>query len=167
MIVIAAAGAGVVAATEVMAQAPRGSTAIRTESTMARVTGAPATAIVPRRTAITNTPTVATAQAMATKITTNKPTVRRMRTDTSRATTAEAAGAGTNSNRQMKKPCGGPHGFYFLRQEARRTAPAYFYQTVQRSASGRTIGEPSLQLNACLNSGRLESGPITRYLPMG
>ena len=27
---------------------------------------------------------------------------------------------------------------------------------MQRSASGRTIGEPSLQLNACLNSGRLE-----------
>ena len=41
------------------------------------------------------------------------------------------------------------------------------YQTVQRSASGLTIGEPSLQLNACLNSGKLESGPITRYLPMG
>ena len=96
-IVAAAAGVGAVEAMAVMALAPRGSTAIRTESMMARVTGAPATAIVQRRTAITNTPTVATAQAMATKITTNKLIVRRMRTDISRATTAVAAGAGTNS----------------------------------------------------------------------
>ena len=95
--VIAAAGAAAMEAMAEMAQVPRGSTAIRMESTMARVTGAPATAIVQRRTITTNTPTTATAQAMATKITTNSPTARRMRTDISRATTAVAAGAGTNS----------------------------------------------------------------------
>ncbi len=39
------------------------------------------------------------------------------------------------------------------------------YHTWQRSAGGRTIAESSLQLKASLNSGKLESGPITRYLP--
>ena len=74
------------AATEATADTERmrrSSMAIRMESTMARVTGAPATAIVRRRTATTNTPTMATAQATATKITTNKLTARRMKADTS------------------------------------------------------------------------------------
>ncbi len=38
------------------------------------------------------------------------------------------------------------------------------YHTWQRSAGGRTIAESSLQLKASLNSGKLESGPITRIL---
>jgi topoisomerase IA-like protein len=87
---------------------------IRMESTMARVTGAAATAIVRRRTATTNTPTVATAQATATKITTNKPTARRMKADIARATSVAVPGAGTNSTVNEQKPCGESHGFYFF-----------------------------------------------------
>src|SRR5712691_176980 len=41
------------------------------------------------------------------------------------------------------------------------------YQMVQRLSAARTIAEPSLQENACWNSGALESGPITRYFPVG
>src|SRR5206468_12156737 len=39
------------------------------------------------------------------------------------------------------------------------------YQTSQRGL--RTIGESSLQENACWNSRRFEIGPITRYLAIG
>src|SRR5882757_8432355 len=131
----AIAEAGAVEAMAVMALAPHISTDIRTESTMARVTGAPATAIAQRKTATTNTATVATVQAMAIKITTNKPTVRRMRTDTNRATTAVAAGAGTNLFTNEKKPCGELHGFYFWWKIRGTLMPPDFYQTVQRSAS--------------------------------
>src|ERR1051326_5229215 len=91
----------------------RGSMAIRMDSTMARAIVARGTAIAPRRTAITNTPIVATTQAMATKITINKLTVRHMRTDINKATAAVAAGAGTNSTNKLKKPCGKSHGFFF------------------------------------------------------
>lgn len=93
---IVVAGVGAAEAMAEMALALHASTAIRMESTMARATGAAATAIVQRKTAITNTPTVATAQAMATKITTNKLTARLMKADIKRDTTAVAAGAGTN-----------------------------------------------------------------------
>src|SRR5262245_62171802 len=48
-----------------------------------------------------------------------------------------------------------------------KSASLHDYHTTQRSAGGRTMAAPSLQLKACLNSGRLESGPITRYFPMG
>ncbi len=88
------------AATEVTADTEgmrRSSTDIRMESTMASVTGAAATAIVRRRTATTNTPTMATAQLTATEITTNKLTARRTKMDINRDTTAAAAGADTNS----------------------------------------------------------------------
>jgi hypothetical protein len=74
----------------------RSSMATRMESMMARVTVAAGTAIVRRRTAITNMPTMATTQAMATEIITNKPTGRRMNADTRKATSVVAAGAGTN-----------------------------------------------------------------------
>jgi hypothetical protein len=40
---------------------------------------------------------------MAIRITTNKPIARHMRTDTSKATTAVAAGAGTNSTDKFEE----------------------------------------------------------------
>ena len=94
--VIAESTAAATEATADMARMRRSSMAIRTESTMAHVTGAAGTAIVRRRTATTNTPTTATAQAMATGITTNKLIARRMNADTRKATSVAAPGAGTN-----------------------------------------------------------------------
>ena len=41
------------------------------------------------------------------------------------------------------------------------------YQTSQRWSAGRTIGVPGLQENAFWNSGRLETGPMTRNFPIG
>src|SRR4051812_15699027 len=105
-------------ATADMDRMPLSSTAIRTESMMARVTGAAATAIVQRRTAITNTPTVATAQATATRIITNKPIVRRMNADTRKVTSVAAAGAGTSSNRNDKAMRRIAWLFYFLSEVA-------------------------------------------------
>src|SRR6185312_10271738 len=115
---------------------------------MAGATGVRDTAIVPRKTATTNTLIVVTAHCMATRIITNKRTVRRMRTDTSRATTAAAAGADTNSTDKLKKAMRRSHGLCSFDALRRRThICVIFYQTVQRSASERTMGEPSLQLN--------------------
>ena len=41
------------------------------------------------------------------------------------------------------------------------------HQIVQRCSTGRTMASPVLQLNAFWNSGKLESGPMTRYLLTG
>ncbi len=41
------------------------------------------------------------------------------------------------------------------------------YHTSHRSLLVRTMGDPALQLNASANDGRLDNGPITRYLAMG
>jgi hypothetical protein len=41
------------------------------------------------------------------------------------------------------------------------------YHTSQRSSFARTMVEPGLQLKAFWNSGMFDSGPMTRYLPMG
>jgi len=41
------------------------------------------------------------------------------------------------------------------------------YHTSQRSEAGRTMGESALQPKAWANIGKLDSGPITRYLAMG
>ena len=120
---IAGSMAWAVEAMAEMALARRGSTDIRTESTMARVTAAVATAIVRPRTAITNTPTVAIAQATATKITTSKLTARRTRMDINRATTAAVAGAGTNST-EIKRSCGVNRMAFFYFGENLGTMPA-------------------------------------------
>jgi len=40
--------------------------------------------------------------------------------------------------------------------------PPKAYQTLHWFAAGRTIASPSLQENACRNSGMLLSGPTTR-----
>ena len=49
---------------------------------------------------------------------------------------------------------------------ARRAARSG-YQTSQRFSAGRTIGASAGHSNAFWNSGRFESGPITRNLPIG
>jgi hypothetical protein len=111
-------------ATAVMERMRRSSMATRMESMMARVTVAAGTAIVRRRTATTNMPTMVTAQAMATEITTNKLTGRRMNADTRKATSVVVVGAATNLFTNEQKPCGGSHGFYFLRCSERNPASA-------------------------------------------
>src|SRR5487761_147795 len=45
--------------------------------------------------------------------------------------------------------------------------PLFYYQIWQRSAAGRTIESPGLQLNALAKAGMLESGPNTRNLAIG
>lgn len=41
------------------------------------------------------------------------------------------------------------------------------YQITQRCLAGRTMGVPAAHWKAFWNSGMFESGPITRYLPVG
>ena len=41
------------------------------------------------------------------------------------------------------------------------------HHTSHRSASARTIGSPALHWNASRNSGRFDSGPLTRYFATG
>src|SRR5205807_10473345 len=94
-----------------------------------------------------------------------RPAVRRPAASrgTARTRTAAAADrpAATAANDVRRFPLQGraPRGlFLFMRVEER-------HHTTQRFA--RTIAESALQPKACANSPMVESGPITRYLPIG
>ena len=51
--------------------------------------------------------------------------------------------------------------------QQQHSADCLSYHTSQRSAFGRTMASPALQLNALLNSGRFDSGPLTRNFAIG
>jgi hypothetical protein len=50
---------------------------------------------------------------------------------------------------------------------ARGPVLSFFHHTSHLFSGARTMGASALQLNAFWNSGRLESGPMTRYFPIG
>src|SRR5580765_1710727 len=144
----------------------RDRTVIRTDSTTGPTIGAPGTATVRLTTAISSVLTTVTYRHTATGNTTSRRIARPTRTATNKTTTA-AAIADTDRRRDTKQAMRTRMAFS-MQQDSRAQSidKQGCYQTVQRSAAERTMAESSLQLNACLNSDKLESDPITRYLPI-